>query len=241
MEYIFFIHRASPLFFNSCLLFRRVRDTALATSRNREKNEVILNRMKFCSVVPCRFFLGIIGSILLSGMYSPLKADSAPSTYSAYTGTDTKALPPAPALGPSNSVINDPTFGSRILRVTDANTLGGQSFISIDGGFFRAWNADSTAFKLTGPSGQGYWVEFNPSTFKVGDGSSHPTVHQLPFGANWEWSAVDPNVIYYLSGSNNISKYNKSTGTSTVLATPATGDPVGYMAVVVGLDNWICS
>src|SRR4029079_16228680 len=80
-------------------------------------------------------------------------AQTAPSIYSAYTGTDTKQLPPAPALGPTNSVITDPVFGSLILRVTDANTNGGESFISIDAGNFRAWNANSTAIKLTGPRG----------------------------------------------------------------------------------------
>src|SRR6266851_626631 len=44
-----------------------------------------------------------------------------PSSYSAYSGVDPKPAPPAPALGPANSIINDPTFGSRILRVTDQN------------------------------------------------------------------------------------------------------------------------
>src|SRR5215468_3788898 len=121
----------------------------------------------------------------------------APTTYSAYTGTDAKTIPPAPALGPANSVITDPTFGSRILRVTDANTNGGESLIPTDSGFHRAFNADSTAIKLSGPHGDGYWMDFNPSTFKVGDGSSKPAIHSLPFSSTWEWSAVDPNVIYF--------------------------------------------
>jgi len=169
--------------------------------------------------------------------YSP---SNSPSTYSAYTGTDPKPLPPPPALGPANSVIADPTFGTHILRVTDKNTKSGQSFISIDAGFFRAWNADSTAIKLTGPHGDGYWLEFDPSTFKVGDGSTQPAVHSLPFGARWEWSTIDPHIIYYLNGSQ-IARYNKVTGVSTNLAGPTTGDPVGYMAVVVGRDYWVCA
>src|SRR5437762_3367082 len=111
-------------------------------------------------------------------------ADVAPSIYAnAYTGTDTKVIPPAPALGPANSSFNDPTFGSRILRVTDPNTQGGESLISTDAGFRRAWNANSTAIKLTGPHGDGYWMEFNSSTFKVGDGSARPVPHAVPFGA----------------------------------------------------------
>src|SRR5438552_1687425 len=67
----------------------------------------------------------------------------APSAYQAYTGTDPKPIPPAPSLGPANWVFNDPTFGSRILRVTDQNTNGGDSYIPEDAGFFRTWNADS--------------------------------------------------------------------------------------------------
>lgn len=187
-------------------------------------------------------FFAIIGlAVIVGGLGSPLKAaDTAPSTYNAYTGLDAKPVPPAPALGSANTVVTDPTFGSRILRVTDANTKSGQSFISIDSGFMRAWNANSTAIKLTGPHGDGYWLEFNPATFKVGDASSKPAVHQVPFGATWEWSTVDPDIIYYLNG-NQIAKYNKSTGTTTNLGGPSTGDPLGYMAVVVGLDNWVCA
>src|SRR5215470_269526 len=196
--------------------------------------------MKFCFVLPCRFFLAIIGAIFLNGTCSALQADTAPSTYSAYTGTDMKAIPAAPALGPANSVINDPTFGSRILRVTDANTNAGESFISTDSGFHRAWNADSTAFMLTGPHGDGYWLEFNPNTFKVGDGSSRPVIHPVSFGATWEWSTVDPDVIYYLNG-NQIGKYNKSTGAKTNLGGPTTGEALAYTAVVIGLDNWVCA
>src|SRR5205814_5282206 len=98
--------------------------------------------------------------IFLIGFAPALHAQVAPSTYSAYTGMDTKVIPPAPALGAANSVITDPTFGSRILRVTDQNTQGGESFISTDSGFHRSWNANSTAIKLSGPHGDGYWMAF---------------------------------------------------------------------------------
>jgi hypothetical protein len=177
--------------------------------------------------------------ITLGVSTSTLGAQTAPSTYSAYTGTDAKTIPMAPSLGPANSVINDPTFGSRILRVTDPNTNGGESFISTDAGSHRAWNANSTAIKLTGPHGDGYWLEFSPSTFTIGNGSS-PAIHSLPFGATWEWSAIDPNVIYFLNG-NQIGKYNTSTGVATNLGGPPNGDPVTYMAVVIGQDNWVCA
>src|SRR6516165_4843946 len=125
-----------------------------------------------------RFVVLFIAVIVLSGICSRAQADNAPTTYSAYTGTDAKPIPPAPALGPANSVITDPTFGSRILRVTDANTNGGESFISTDAGNIRTWNSNSTAIKLTGPHGDGYWLEFDPTNFKVGS-----KIHPVPFGA----------------------------------------------------------
>ena len=165
---------------------------------------------------------------------------TAPTTYSAYSGTDAKQIPSAPALGPANSIIKDPTFGSRILRVTDAHTNGGDSLIPEYAGFFRTWNADSTALKLHGPHGTSYWLEFHASSFKVGDGSARPTLHPLSFNVKWEWSAVDPDIIYFLNG-NQLAKYNKTTHVVTHLGGPPHGVPLGYHALVVGKDAWICA
>ena len=143
----------------------------------------------------------------------------APTTYSAYSGTDAKQIPHAPALGPANSIIKDPTFGSRILRVTDARTNGGDSLIPEYAGYFRTWNADSTALKLHGPHGTSYWLEFHASSFRVGDGSARPTLHPLSFNVKWEWSAVDPDIIYFING-NQLAKYNKTTHVVTHLGGP---------------------
>src|SRR5262249_31861280 len=97
----------------------------------------------------------------------------------------------------------------------------------------------STAIKLTGPHGDGYWLEFNPNTVKVGDGSSHPAIHSVPFGARWEWSTVDPDIIYFLNGYQ-IGSYNKATGGTKNLGNPL-NEPVAYFPVVVGQDNWVCA
>ncbi|HKR79673.1 MAG TPA: hypothetical protein VJR69_08200 [Nitrospira sp.] len=176
---------------------------------------------------------------LLTSNQSGLAA-TAPSTYSAYTGTDAKAIPSAPALGAANSIINDPTFGSRILRVTDANTFSGNSLIPEYAGYYRTWNANSTALKLMNGQGSSYWLEFNPSTFKVGDGSARPQVHPLSFPWSWEWSAVDPDVIYFLNG-NQLAKYNKVTTLVTNLGGPPNGDSVTMHVTVVGQDSWVCA
>ena len=168
-----------------------------------------------------------------------LFAAIAPTTYSAYTGTDAKQIPHAPALGPANSIIQDPTFGSRILRVTDAHTNSGDSLIPEYAGFFRTWNADSTALKLHGPHGTSYWLEFESSSFKVGDGSARPTLHPLSFNVKWEWSAVDPDIIYFING-NQLAKFNKTTHVVTYLG-PHQSVPLAYHVLVVGKDAWICA
>jgi hypothetical protein len=168
-----------------------------------------------------------------------LFAAIAPTTYSAYTGTDAKQIPQAPALGPANSIIQDPTFGSRILRVTDALTNSGDSLIPEYAGYFRTWNANSTALKLHGPHGTSYWLEFESSSFSIGDGSTRPTLHPLSFDVKWEWSAVDPDIIYFING-NQLAKYNKATQEVTNLGPPQSV-PLGYHALVVGADDWICS
>lgn len=183
-----------------------------------------------------KYFL--VGSLVFFvSTFSALAAS--PSVYTGYTGTDVKVPPAPPALGPANSILNDPQFGSRILRVTDANTAAGQSFIPADAGFTRTFNADSTAIKMEDEHGFGYWEEFNPSTMKVGDASSNPQPHAITsFDDRWEWSAVNPNTIYYIKG-NQLGAYNKSTGVMTVLVTSP--DPLGYHVAVVGADAWVCA
>ena len=187
------------------------------------------------------------GAVLLLAMAASSFAQNAggnpsppaPSRYSGYSGTDPKRIPPAPSLGPANSVFTDPTFGSRILRVTDARTGDGASFMTEDGGYFRTFNANATAIKLRRANGQSYWLEFNAAQFQVG-GTEGVKLHPLSFDVNWEWSAIDPDIIYFLNG-NKLAKYNKATDVVTSLAGPPNGDPVTYHVAVVGRDKWVCS
>lgn len=177
---------------------------------------------------------------------------TSPSTYSAYSGTDVRPAPdPPPAVGPVNSTITDPVFGSRILRVTDENTwtkiasYGGNqtyrnaSFIPSDSGFFRTWNSDSTAFQFEDAHGQGFWMEFDLHAFKVGDGLSTPTPHPL-VSARGAWSAIDPDIMYLLDGPRMV-VYNKKTDSKTDLVSSPDGGDLLYTAVVLGPDLWVCS
>jgi len=202
---------------------------------------VALGRVVITILVSGAFtFLMACSSSDGGGSSSSLSSATAPSAYGAYSGTDPKASPfPPPALGPANSIFTDPTFGSRILRVTDANTASGDSLIPEDAGYFRTWNANSTAFKLVNARGQSFWVAFDPNNFGVG-GGSHPNLHPVSFNNLWEWSAVDPDSIYFLNG-NQLGRYHTSTDAATNLGGPPDGSPVGYHVAVVGQDNWVCS
>ena len=197
-----------------------------------------MSARSYCQKSVCA--IGTLMILALLGLAQSLFAASAPTTYSAYTGTDAKPIPSAPVFGATNSVINDPTFGSRILRVTDSNTASGNSFIPEYAGTYRTWNANSTALKLLNGQGYSYWLEFNPSTFSVGDGSARPTLHPLGFPWTWEWSAVDPDTIYFING-NQLAKYNKVTALVTNLGGPPNGDAVSMHVAVVGQDSWLCA
>ena len=188
----------------------------------------------FLSMVVACSSGGTDGDGSMATATAQLARSTAPTTYTAYSGTDPKPIPTPPGLGPANSVFTDPTFGSRILRVTDSHTAGGHSLIPEDAGTLRTWNADSTAFKLMMTDGATYWMDFNASAFQAG------SLHPLKFNGQWEWSAVDPKSLYYLNGSQ-LSRYNTGTQTSTPLGGTPTGEQVQFHAVVVGRDQWVCS
>jgi len=88
-------------------------------------------------------------------------------------------------------------------------------------------------------SGQSYWVSFDPNDFGVG-GGSHPNLHPLSFSGLWEWSAVDPDTIYFLDGGQ-FGRYSISTNTATNLGRPQSGEALTYHVAVAGQDNWVCS
>ena len=76
-----------------------------------------------------------------------------PITYAAQTSWQNYPKPPLPKLGPAGFTFKDPTFGSRILRLTDPKTLVGTFAEARDASFAtplygepNAWNSDNTLF-----------------------------------------------------------------------------------------------
>src|SRR5437870_4896411 len=92
---------------------------------------------------------------------------SSPRAYTAKQDRQAYSKPAAPQLGGAGSTFTDPTFGSRMARVTDANTRpghAGQSYTTPSAAHQNAWNTTSTYFYVR--SIDGYFVPFafNPSS-----------------------------------------------------------------------------
>ena len=72
-----------------------------------------------------------------------------PLTYNAVSDRDPRPFPPLPSIGNAGSTFIDPTFGTRVMRVTDAYTNPGASHVicnTASGGEQNSFNVDSTLF-----------------------------------------------------------------------------------------------
>ena len=117
-----------------------------------------------------------------------------------------------PSVGPVGSIVLDPNFGSRILRVTDANTDSrrpGQSFHTPSSSQQNSWNSTTTKFYVVETGGQLVLYDFDPSkmTGKVAD------ILRLHWRGEPQFSYSRPNLMYGVSNeSPEFQQYDLSTG-----------------------------
>jgi hypothetical protein len=154
---------------------------------------------------------------------------SGAAPYTAINDRVLRAPPPTPVLGAAGFRFTDPTFGSRILRVTDANTRPdkvGRSYSTPPGAETNTFNADSTKFYVMDSGGNVIPYNLDPTTMmisRMGNTSNASGGLILPLRANPEFSRTDPDLIYgFRSGTNTFTEYRFSTGQSTVLHDPHT-------------------
>lgn len=118
-----------------------------------------------------------------------------PPDYCARTDRRIEPYPETPpALGPAGSIIIDPSFGSRILRVTDAKSdpMGrGRSLMTPASAEQNAWNADTTRFDVLTPGGQYVLFQFDPSSMKIHERG----MIEAPLGEP-EFSYTRPDILY---------------------------------------------
>jgi hypothetical protein len=123
-----------------------------------------------------------------------------PRWYCARTDLNVAPLPATvPNMGGSfgaGTIVTDPAFGSRIVRVTDATTNSAVVFDTPSSADHNIWNTKSTLFTLYDIGGASYVFTFNPATLKA---SPIYGGYQIPTATDY-WSRTNPNLLYVQSG-----------------------------------------
>ncbi len=119
-----------------------------------------------------------------------------PPDYCARTDRRVEPYPEQPPeIGPAGSIITDPTFGSRILRVTDSKSdpvQAGRPLFSPSSAEQNPWNKDSTMFYVNTSGGSFVIYDFDPATMKA-----HPAkTPNLPWTQEPQFSFSQPNILY---------------------------------------------
>jgi hypothetical protein len=99
--------------------------------------------------------------------YYRRQSGSAPLTYRAITTRVVYPEPTLPTLGPAGSLFIDPTFGSRMVRVTDPQTrpgAPGRSFTTASASHQLAWSAASDKFWVRSVDGTFIPYAFDANT-----------------------------------------------------------------------------
>ena len=145
-----------------------------------------------------------------------------PPVYCSRTDVEIVQVPSRPPnvgnLAGANTIVTDPDFHNRIVRITDANThdrtyFKNRSYMTAAGGSAdeNLWNLDSTLLVVQDTGSQVYPFSFNPTTMQASRmyTSSRPETGGLMIPTPGSWSRVNPNVFYTESGTA-IQKYDFS-------------------------------
>ncbi len=131
----------------------------------------------------------------------------------ALTDLNLRPEPALPLIGPAGSVFVDPTFGMRIVRLTDENTVLGTDFQGPSGAHSKMLNSDNTRVCVTATNGRLACMTLNPTTLAIGAPVVVPLQGDAPF-----FSYVDPDKLYGIcSGSNDLCSYDFVLGASAVI------------------------
>ncbi len=174
--------------------------------------------MFFKQLTRCLLALAVFAAIAAAAQGT----SPAPQTYNAVADMTSRPKPPLPTMGLSGTVIQDPTFGTRILRVTDGQTQRkspNASFRGPSGAFVNNWNADSTMFWVHGRGGI-VLFRFDPERMtvsRIGDTNNADGGLVLPDAGPFSYQR--PNIIYQRSGVQ-IQEYDLNTNKATTVFDP---------------------
>ena len=132
-----------------------------------------------------------------------------PPVYCSRTDLQVVQVPSTPpnvgTLTGMNTIVTDPDFGNRIVRVTDANTdptsgFQNRTYESTASGSAddNLWNTDSTLFIVQDTGAGGVPFTFNPSTFQAARlyTSNFPATNGMKLPDGGIWSRVNSQLLY---------------------------------------------
>lgn len=147
---------------------------------------------------------------------------------------NTYAIPAVPSLPAAGGTYVDSTFGTTVMRITDAGTDGG-GYCYHDYAYWDVFNLDNTKLTVSCSSPARYWFEFNPLTFTLGAKHSFPNTPDgvQPTGDSvLQWSSLYSNRALVIGVSSmKIFELNVDTGIYTTLKTFTTGLPTGTTSI----------
>ncbi len=164
-----------------------------------------------------------------------------PPEYCAATDRRVQPYPDKPpAIGSAGSIISDPTFGSRILRVTDGRSdpvEAGRSVYTPSSAEQVSWNKDSTMFYVTTSGGSFLLYDFDPAMMKARP-ARNPN---LSWGGEPQFSFQQPNILYGLN-ERVFEQYDARSGRTTKINNPSkcvklTSSDYGSSITVSADDN----
>ncbi len=110
--------------------------------------------------------------------------------YKAVTDREVRAKPPLPQMGKAGTIVSDPAYGTRILRITDRKTdPEGGPCVTSAAAFQNTWNTDSTRLVLM--CGGARVFRFDPEKLKARAEGGPIDMRETP-----AFSYTDPDLIY---------------------------------------------
>jgi hypothetical protein len=190
-----------------------------------------------------------LASLAIAGWTAvSLHAQSAPASYQATTDRQARSKPALPAVGLAGATFADPTFGSRMLRVTDGNTrpgTPGRSYTTPSAAHQTAWNTTSTYFYVRSVDGYFIPYAFNAATLSIsrlqatssGDGGLVVASQTEP-----QFSFASPNILYVTRQDPGndwpiIATFDFSTGAYTDLLNLGEAAPIARHTYTGGLSS----
>jgi len=148
------------------------------------------------ALISAGFAFAMLSHMAVSAQVAaPEKLCGYPS-YCARTDVRVEPYPKAALMmGPAGSIIKDPNFGSRIVRVTDTKTDGrgaSESYSTPSSAEQNSWNTDDTRFYARAIDGRLLLFDFNPSTL-VARPLGQPNVSWI---GEPQFSYSQPDILY---------------------------------------------